>query len=439
MLEVKSAGEKDAGEKIIVIGVGGGGNNAINRMVDEGFMEDVDLIAINTDRQDLDNCKASTTITIGEKVAKKHGAGGDPEKGKGAAEECEEQITNAIKDADMVFVTCGMGGGTGTGAAPVVAEISKKLGILTVGVVTKPFFMEGRKRMQRALEGIENLRQFVDSLIVIPNDKVLEIIERRVEPEEAFSMVDGVLHQSVRGVTDVIRYNGKINVDFADICAVMRDKGRAHVGIGTASGENKCREAVEAAINSPLLETKIDGAQYIMINFRGSKMSMLDLNDAVSYVTNNLASEDCDVFWGVIEEKSAEGDREDKITVTVIASGLPEDGVGVGVGTQSVQGVAQGQGTGFGRQASVRSNVAIRPGQMSSMGAPGSYGQQGTQGLRSVTPDISAQSQQIPQVQEVKTRQPQTPQPAAGSNSGGWDKDLKVPSFVKKYNSVFKK
>lgn len=434
MLEVKALGEKDAGEKIIVVGVGGGGNNAINRMVDEGFMEDVDLIAINTDRQDLDNCKASTTITIGEKVAKKHGAGGDPEKGKGAAEECEEQITNAIKDADMVFVTCGMGGGTGTGAAPVVAEISKKLGILTVGVVTKPFLMEGRKRMLRAEEGIENLRQFVDSLIVIPNDKVLQIIERRVEPEEAFSMVDGVLHQSVRGVTDVIRYNGKINVDFADICAVMRDKGRAHVGIGTATGENKCREAVEAAINSPLLETKIDGAQYIMINFRGSKMSMLDLNDAVTYVTNDLASEDCDVFWGVIEEKSAEGDREDKITVTVIASGLPEDGVGYSA--QSAQPAASA------RSSMTRTNIPIRPGQMSSpesvrTNTQSPYRQQGIQsGARAASSMNSVQPQSVtPQrstVPQQSVAQPSAAQQtAASSDDSNWGPIL-VPTFLKR-------
>ncbi len=420
MLEVKALGEKDAGEKIIVIGVGGGGNNAINRMVDEGFLDDVELIAINTDRQDLENCKAPTKLPIGEKLTKAHGAGANPEIGKGAAAESEEEITNLIKGADMVFVTCGMGGGTGTGAAPVVAEISKKLGILTVGVVTKPFSMEGRKRMKSALEGIENLKQYVDSMIIIPNDKVLAIIDRHVDLEETFSKVDEVLHQSVRGVTDVIRHNGKINVDFADICSVMRDKGMAHVGIGTATGENKCLDAVTAAINSPLLETKIDGAQYIMINFRGSKMSMLDVNEAVGYITNELASEDCDVFWGVIEEPESE-EKEDKITVTVIASGLPEDNFAYNA--QSAQPVA----------SAAQTNFPTRPGQMSSggvsrMGAQSPLRQQGTAGMRSVTPVPSAQPQQV-QPRQVSPQPQVPPQPAANTGASEWG-SIKIPTFL---------
>ena len=265
---VEIINESDSSARIIVIGVGGAGNNAVNRMIDENI-SGVEFIGINTDSQALQFCKAPTAIQIGEKLTKGLGAGAQPEIGEKAAEENVEELTEAIKGADMVFVTCGMGGGTGTGAAPVVAKISKQMGILTVGVVTKPFRFEARTRMTNAESGIEKLKENVDTLIVIPNDKLLQIVDRRTTMPDALKKADEVLQQAVQGITDLINVPGLINLDFADVKTVMSDKGIAHIGIGNATGDDKAIEAVKQAVTSPLLETTIEGATHVIINVSG--------------------------------------------------------------------------------------------------------------------------------------------------------------------------
>jgi len=307
--------EETAHAKILVIGVGGAGNNAVNRMIDEEI-EGVDVIGINTDRQALNLCKAPTKVQIGEKLTKGLGAGAKPEVGAGAVEENRDEIVDLVKDADMVFVTCGMGGGTGTGAAPIVAEIAKDLGILTVGVVTKPFMFEGRPRMKNAMAGINNLKESVDTLIVIPNDKLLQICDKRTSIPEAFKKADEVLQQGVQGITDLIYKPGLINLDFADIQTVMRDKGVAHIGIGVGSGEDKALQAIKAAIESPLLETTVTGASDIIVNFSGD-IGIQEVYEAVSYL-NELAGEDTNIIFGNVS-----GDElDDQVSITVIATGL---------------------------------------------------------------------------------------------------------------------
>ena len=263
MVEIMSIGAESSA-KIIVIGVGGAGNNAVNRMIDEKI-GGVEFVGVNTDKQALTLCKAPTLIQIGEKLTKGLGAGAQPEIGQKAAEESAEELTAAIEGADMVFVTCGMGGGTGTGAAPVVAKIAKDMGILTVGVVTKPFKFEAKTRMTNAVHGIENLKESVDTLIVIPNDKLLEIVDRRTTMPDALKKADEVLQQAVQGITDLINVPALINLDFADVQTVMKDKGLAHIGIGGATGDDKAIEAVKMAVASPLLETTINGASHVII------------------------------------------------------------------------------------------------------------------------------------------------------------------------------
>ena len=253
MLEIMS-NEAESSAKIIVIGVGGAGNNAVNRMVEEAI-GGVEFVGVNTDKQALTLCKAPTVLQIGEKITKGLGAGAQPEVGQKAAEESIEEVKQLMEGADMVFVTCGMGGGTGTGAAPVIAAAAKEMGILTVGVVTKPFRFEAKTRMNNALSGIENLKKAVDTLIVIPNDKLLEIVDRRTTMPEALRKADEVLQQAVQGITDLINLPALINLDFADVQTVMRDKGIAHIGIGEARGDDKAMEAVQQAVSSPLLET----------------------------------------------------------------------------------------------------------------------------------------------------------------------------------------
>ena len=297
MLEIMS-NEELAQAKILVIGVGGAGNNAVNRMVDEAI-EGVELIGINTDKQALDLCKANTRVQIGEKLTKGLGAGAKPEIGAAAVEENREEITELVKEADMVFVTCGMGGGTGTGAAPVVAEIAKELGILTVGVVTKPFIFEGKPRMNNALMGIERLKENVDTLIIIPNDKLLQICDKRTSIKDAFCKADEVLQQGVQGITDLIFKPGLINLDFADIQTVMRDKGIAHIGIGVGNGEDKAVEAIKKAMESPLLETTVSGATDIIINFSGD-VGIQEVYEAVSYLTE-VAGDEANIIFGNVE------------------------------------------------------------------------------------------------------------------------------------------
>ena len=317
MLEIMT-NDQESSAKIIVVGVGGAGNNAVNRMIDENI-GGVEFIGINTDSQALTLCKAPTAIQIGEKLTKGLGAGAQPEIGEKAAEENVEELTQAIKGADMVFVTCGMGGGTGTGAAPVVAKISKDMGILTVGVVTKPFKFEARTRMANAESGIEKLKENVDTLIVIPNDKLLEIVDRRTTMPEALKKADEVLQQAVQGITDLINVPGLINLDFADVTAVMKDAGYAHMGIGRASGKDKAKVAASNAISSPLLETAIDGAKGVIINITSSPDISLEEINIASTMIAEQADEDANIIWGA----AFNDQMEDEISVTVIATGFP--------------------------------------------------------------------------------------------------------------------
>ncbi len=316
MLEIKT-NDAEAAAKIIVVGVGGAGNNAVNRMIDEKI-DGVEFIGVNTDKQALQLCKAPRLLQIGEKLTKGLGAGAKPEIGEKAAEESSEEVANALKGADMVFVTCGMGGGTGTGAAPVVAKLAKDMGILTVGVVTKPFRFEAKARMTNALAGIDKIKENVDTLIVIPNDKLLEIVDRRTTMPEALKKADEVLQQAVQGITDLINIPSVINLDFADVQTVMKDKGIAHIGIGEGKGDDKAMDAVKKAVESPLLETTICGATDIIINVSGD-ITLADANDAASYV-EQLAGEDINVILGAMYDDS----KSDSCTITVIATGLDD-------------------------------------------------------------------------------------------------------------------
>ncbi|MGN0293448.1 MAG: cell division protein FtsZ [Lachnospiraceae bacterium] len=314
MLEVK-IDEFEGEARIIVIGVGGAGNNAVNRMIEENI-GGVEFVGVNTDSQALTLCKAPATIQIGEKLTKGLGAGAKPEIGKKAAEESADLIQDTIKDADMVFVTCGMGGGTGTGAAPVIARMAKEKGILTVGVVTKPFKFEGKPRMKNALAGIEELRKSVDTLIIIPNQKLLQIVDKKTTIPDAFRKADEILQQAVQGITDLINVNALINLDFADVRTVMKDKGIAHIGIGYGKGDNKAEDAVKQAISSPLLETTIAGASDIIFNITGD-ISLMDTSEAAEYV-QELAGEEVNIIFGARYDEN----MADEVVITVIATGL---------------------------------------------------------------------------------------------------------------------
>ncbi len=316
MLEIK-INEAENSARIIVVGVGGAGNNAVNRMIDENIAG-VEFIGVNTDKQALQFCKAPTAMQIGEKLTKGLGAGARPEIGEKAAEESSEELAQALRGADMVFVTCGMGGGTGTGAAPVVARIAKDMGILTVGVVTKPFKFEAKTRMTNAIQGIEHLKNNVDTLIVIPNDKLLEIVDRRTTMPDALKKADEVLQQAVQGITDLINVPGLINLDFADVQTVMIDKGIAHIGIGRAKGDEKALEAVKQAVSSPLLETTIEGASHVIINISGD-ISLIEANEAASFV-QEMAGDDANIIFGAMYDENA----QDEATITVIATGLDD-------------------------------------------------------------------------------------------------------------------
>ena len=316
MLEIKS-NDAESAAKIIVVGVGGAGNNAVNRMIDEEI-DGVEFIGINTDKQALQLCKAPTLLQIGEKLTKGLGAGAKPEIGEKAAEESSEEVAQALKGADMVFVTCGMGGGTGTGAAPVVAKLAKDMGILTVGVVTKPFRFEAKARMTNALAGIDKIKDNVDTLIVIPNDKLLEIVDRRTTMPDALKKADEVLQQAVQGITDLINMPAIINLDFADVQTVMKDKGIAHIGIGTGKGDDKASEAAKMAVESPLLETTITGATHVIINVSGD-ISLADASDASDYV-RNLTGDEVNIIFGAMYDSS----MSDTCNVTIIVTGIEE-------------------------------------------------------------------------------------------------------------------
>ncbi len=407
LLEIKSNDEKTPA-RILVIGVGGAGNNAVNRMIDEN-VEGVELIAINTDKQILSQSRATTKIQIGEKLTKGLGAGAKPEIGASAVEENREEITDIMKDANMVFVTCGMGGGTGTGAAPVVAEIARNLGILTVGVVTKPFSFEGKPRMNNALNGIAKLRENVDTLIVIPNDKLLQICDKRTTIPEALKKADEVLQQGVQGVTDLINKPGLINLDFADIQTVMRDKGVAHIGIGTASGDNKAVDAIKSAMDSPLLETTVTGATDIIVNFSGN-IGIVEAYDAITYLTE-VAGDNANIIFGTVDNDNMGED----VCITIIATGIEAN--------------AANAATVSTPQVSVpKAKTSVTP----IGGAPTYSGQPITTGTTSSVKPSFLNTPVKPATAGVDMTAtkatPVRPQPAAANNPNG----IKIPDFLKR-------
>ena len=302
---------------IKVVGVGGGGTNAVNRMVEAG-VKGVEFIAVNTDRQALLMSDADKTIHIGDELTRGLGAGANPEVGCQAAEESRAEIREALAEADMVFVTAGMGGGTGTGAAPVVAEIAKDMGALTVGIVTKPFAFEGKRRMDQAEKGIAELRKHVDSLVVIPNERLKLVSEQRITLANAFSIADDVLRQGVQSISDLIQIPGIVNLDFEDVKSIMQDAGYAHMGVGRAAGKDKAEQAAVAAISSPLLETAIAGAKGVIINIKSSPDIALDEIDVASQLITERASEDANIIWGAAFDET----MEDEMMVTVIATGF---------------------------------------------------------------------------------------------------------------------
>ena len=309
----------DGSATIKVIGVGGAGNNAVNRMLDLGI-KNVEFIAVNTDRQALQKSKASTKIQIGEKITRGLGAGANPDIGAQSAEESKTELSEVLRGADMVFVTCGMGGGTGTGAAPIVAGLAKEMGILTIGVVTKPFTFEGKKRLAQAERGIESLKSKVDTLIVIPNDKLLQIIDRKTSMTEAFLMADDILRQGVQGISDLITVTGTVNLDFADVKTIMLNTGMAHMGTGHASGENKAEDAAKEAIQSPLLETSIEGARGVIINITGGEdLGLQEVNTAAELIQRSVDPEANIIFGTVIDPN-----MQDEIKITVIATGFDQ-------------------------------------------------------------------------------------------------------------------
>ena len=305
------------GARIKVIGVGGGGNNAEDRMIEAGVTK-AEFICVNTDAQQLANVKAPTVLNIGRKLTSGLGAGAKPEIGRQAAEESKDEIKNLVKDTEMVFVTAGMGGGTGTGAAPIIAEAAKSLGVLTVAVVTKPFFFEGPQRMRNAEEGIKNLAEKVDAIVTIPNDLLLKIADKKVTIKDSFKLADDVLRQGVQGIIEVITQRGIMNCDFADVRTIMKDSGVAHMGIGVGKGENAAQDAVRAAIESPLLETSIEGAENVLLNITGgSEFSLVDMGE-VSSIVRDLVSEEANIIVGT----AMDDNLKDEIKVTLIATGL---------------------------------------------------------------------------------------------------------------------
>jgi cell division protein FtsZ len=302
---------------IKVVGIGGGGTNAVNRMVDAG-LKGVEFIAVNTDAQALQMCDADIKLQIGDQLTRGLGAGANPEVGYGAANESRDELKESLKGADMVFVTAGEGGGTGTGAAPVVAELAHEIGALTVGVVTKPFAFEGRKRAQQAEHGIDNLRDRVDTLIVIENDRLLQVVEKKTSVVDAFRMADDILRQGVQGITDLITVPGLVNLDFADVRTIMREAGSALMGIGVGQGENRASEAARAAVSSPLLESSIDGATGILLNITGpTDLGLFEVNEAAEVVTS-AADQNANVIFGAVIDDA----QADQVRVTVIATGF---------------------------------------------------------------------------------------------------------------------
>ena len=411
MLEIKLP-ESEAAAKIIVVGVGGAGNNAVNRMVTDGIVG-VEFIGINTDKQALQYSQAPTTMQIGEKLTKGLGCGGRPEVGAKAAEESSEDITAALQGADMVFVTCGMGGGTGTGAGPVIAKIAKDMGILTVGVVTKPFRFEARQRMTNAIDGIKKLKESVDTLIVIPNDRLLEIVDRRTTMPDALKKADEVLQQAVQGITDLINVPGLINLDFADVSSVMKDKGVAHVGIGAAKGDEKATEAVKMAISSPLLETTIEGATDVIINISGD-ISLVEANEAASYV-EELAGDNANIIFGAMYDENA----QDECKITVIATGI-EDSAATSSAFDTLKKPAQPKAAAPAAQAA---ETTVRPTMPSFLNGNTSFQPQ----LRPTTP-VTAAPQEQALAQGAAPAQPQQPTFRPQQNK---EMSINIPDFLR--------
>ncbi len=316
----RSIEQPEALVTIKVVGVGGGGGNAVNRMIQDD-VKSVDFVAANTDAQDLQDSLATEKILLGQKVTNGRGAGANPEVGRRAADDSREQITEALKGGEMVFITAGMGGGTGTGAAPLVAEIAKEMGLLTVGVVTKPFGFEGNLKMKRAEEGIENLRQHVDSLVVIPNEQLKYVADDRITLVNAFAMADSVLKQGVQSITDLIQGRGILNLDFADVSAIMKDAGYAHMCVASAKGKDKAEEAARKAIVSPLLETSVQGAKGVIINFTADPEVALDDIYRAADIIREEADPDANIIWGVV----LDDELEDELRITIIATGFPEN------------------------------------------------------------------------------------------------------------------
>lgn len=414
MLEIKLP-ESEAAAKIIVVGVGGAGNNAVNRMVTDGIVG-VEFIGINTDKQALQYSQAPTTMQIGEKLTKGLGCGGRPEVGAKAAEESSEDITAALQGADMVFVTCGMGGGTGTGAAPVIAKIAKDMGILTVGVVTKPFRFEARQRMTNAIDGIKKLKESVDTLIVIPNDRLLEIVDRRTTMPDALKKADEVLQQAVQGITDLINVPGLINLDFADVSSVMKDKGVAHVGIGAAKGDEKATEAVKMAISSPLLETTIEGATDVIINISGD-ISLVEANEAASYV-EELAGDNANIIFGAMYDENA----QDECKITVIATGI-EDSAATSSAFDMLKKPAQPKAAAGTAAQTPAAEPTVRPTMPSFLNGNTSFQPQ----LRPTTP-VTAAPQEQTLTQSAAPAQPQQPTFRPQQNK---EMSINIPDFLR--------
>ena len=311
----------ESGARIKVIAVGGAGCNAVNRMIDEG-MQGLEFIAVNTDSQALTASKAGTRVRIGEKSTRGLGAGGNPEVGRNAAEESRDELREALNGADMVFITAGMGGGTGTGAAPIVAEICREIGALTIGVVTKPFAFEGPRRMKSALSGIENLKKNADTLIVIPNDRLLQIVDKKVTVKAAFSQADDVLRQGIQGISELITIPGLINLDFADVRSIMSEGGAALMAIGIGEGDDRARKAAEKAINNELLDVAITGARGILFNVTGGEdMTLFEVNEAAAIIRES-ADKDVNLIFGAVIDPSL----KDQIRITVVATGYPDAG-----------------------------------------------------------------------------------------------------------------
>ena len=421
--------DADRGARILVVGVGGAGNNAVNRMSEgDDAVKLVEFIGVNTDKQALSLSKAPVIIQIGEKLTKGLGAGAQPEVGQKAAEESSEVIQKALSGADMVFITCGMGGGTGTGAAPVIAKLAKDMGILTVAVVTKPFRFENKTRMNNALMGIERLKEVVDTLIVIPNDKLLEIVDRRTSIADAFKKADEVLQQSVQGITDLINVPALINLDFADIRTVMVNKGIAHIGIGEGHGDSKAEEAVKAAVTSPLLETNIKGASHVIVNISGD-ISLIEANDAASYV-QELAGEGANIIFGA----RYEAEPADTCSITVIATGINDN-------TAPVNKVVSPLGTGTNFKpalsAAAQGYAGTRNAGSSGMGISGTgSASSGMSGTAQRTQDSDIPRADLFGNRSSSSRQPvnftpSTRQSSGNSSSSG--KDITIPDFLKRH------